>query len=256
MLKHSAAASGVATITSIQPPVQTGLYGYFDASIPASYPGTGTTWTDIAGGFVAADIRSQVSFVGDGNASYFDIPGGTSVYTDRSILSEGNNWSATNEVHVSAWVYKDAWGGEQQDHIFSLANGVTGVDLAFANYDERVLFALKAGGSFYNAEATGISSDDYLNQWVYLSYNYNGSALRGYRNGVQIAENTGASGNTDSYTDVDSGIGGQGWTLSGSIREMRNIFQGRIAVVHIHTASLSETEIQQNFNSMRVRFGV
>ena len=257
MLIHSAAASAVGTLTSIQPPVQTGLYGYWDASIQASYPGSGTTWTDLTGNFNGATVRGAVSFVGDSNSSYFDIPGGSSVYTDRSIISLGNDWAPAGEVHCSAWIYKDAWGTQQQNHVFSLVNGLTAVDILFENYDDRLIFALKAGGSFYSAATpSGLPSGSYLNQWTYLSLNYNGSTLTGYRNGVNIVTVTGVTGNTDNYTGIDTGLGGQGWTLDGGVRQMRNILQGRLAVVQLHRAALTEDEILQNYNSMKGRFGL
>lgn len=266
MLAHSAAASIVPTQRKITLPVQAGLHFYLDASAPSSYPGSGNTWYDLMGNLNPSTIRSAVSFTSNGRASYFTIPGGVGIteYTDRAIASDGNNYPAFIGGHLSAWVYKLGWGGEQEDHIFNFRAGNSNFDLFFDDFDNDLVASVTPDGSFnYVARKAGIAEGDYRNQWTYLSMTWNGNyqgnftLLELYRNGVKIADFVGGvASSISAKTGIDTGIGGDGRGLSGSTRLQRDIFNGRIALMHFHTEALTATDIQDNFNSMKSRFGL
>lgn len=266
MFLHSAAASVVPTTKYITIPAQGGLHFYLDASAPPSYPGSGNVWYDLMDNLSPSVIRSAVSFTKDGQASYFTIPGGADGvdYMDRAISSTGNNYPAFNKGHLSAWVYKTGWGVSAQDQIFDFRGGTSNFNLFFNDFDTDLYAWVYTSDSGYpvtlRARLYNPSQADYHNQWIYLSMDWDGttggaSNLKLYRNGVEVASDFDA-GTTflNAKSNIPTGIGGQGYLLP--YPEQHDIFDGRIALMHFHTASLSAAEIQSNFNNLKSRFGL
>jgi hypothetical protein len=86
--------------------------------------------------------------------------------------------------------------------------------------------------------------------WQNLTYTKNGTSVVGYLNGIQIYSATGASATVSYLTNKNFAIGG---TVTGALGRY---FKGNISNVQIYSTALSSSEIGQNFNAMRVRFGV
>jgi hypothetical protein len=79
--------------------------------------------------------------------------------------------------------------------------------------------------------------------------NYTGSQIIGYNNGVFV---TNAAYVDSNGNDVIFGIGRAGSTHT----PWNEAFLGNISSVNIYNRALSATEIQQNFNALRGRFGI
>lgn len=86
------------------------------------------------------------------------------------------------------------------------------------------------------------------NTWTYIVGTYDGGTSRAWVNGVEVWS-SGQSGTIPSATYV---VGTYGSGLTDGVHN----FQGQIAVARIYNRALSATEILQNYNNGRSRFGV
>lgn len=83
-----------------------------------------------------------------------------------------------------------------------------------------------------------------VNNWSHIVATYDGSVVRLYRNGV-MQSSASSTGN----------ITNQNATLLIGRRGGQN-FDGKISAARIYSKALSNTEIQQNFNASRRRYGI
>jgi hypothetical protein len=102
------------------------------------------------------------------------------------------------------------------------------------------------GGFFDGGWRLSPSVSTTLNTWQNVVYTYNGSSLSIYSNGV--------SGGSTSYTGTPNS-GGAGFRV-GRRWDAADYFAGNIGVIKIYNRALSATEISQNFNAIRGRYGI
>jgi hypothetical protein len=102
---------------------------------------------------------------------------------------------------------------------------------------------------FCTGTATGVgytyNDSDLLNIWHHVVATYDGTTLRLYRNGVQL--NSGTS--TGNVTNTSK-------TLEIGRRNTGAYFNGRLNGQKVYNKALAASEIQQNFNALRGRFGI
>jgi len=107
-------------------------------------------------------------------------------------------------------------------------------------------------GTFYvvigiaGVGADGVSSIPYTtNTWINLTMTYNGSTIIAYKNGAYFGQ--AASTRTFPAGTLNIGKGPTGLSY---------YFNGRIACVTFYNRPLSASEVSQNFNATRGRFGI
>ena len=86
------------------------------------------------------------------------------------------------------------------------------------------------------------------NAWTHITGTYDGSTSRAYINAVEVW----SAAQTGTVPDSTYVVGTYGPTLT----DVTHNFNGRVAVARIYTKALSVTEISQNYNNGRQRFGV
>jgi hypothetical protein len=113
--------------------------------------------------------------------------------------------------------------------------------------NSRVRFNVLAGGTWLFQDGTTPLSS---NTWYYFTmvYNFAASLWIGYINGVQefSVAKSGTIASTTFYGYV-------GYTPEGG--EQSNFF-GQIAAVQYYNRALTPTEVKQNFNALRSRYGI
>lgn len=208
--------------------VTSGLIMALDAINTKSYPGSGSTWTDLTGNsntatLVNSPTYSNGYFTFDGSTQYATVAGtpvAQTAYTKMIWLYVTN--FATNNNLLSSDV-----GG----NIFWLG-GNSGTKLVGAHTDTS--FTLVQG-------ATNLS----LNTWYCGAVTF--STVSGwviYLNGLSDATNATVSQRPGTGA-VQVGAYANG-----------NLFSGRLACPMIYNRALTAAEIKQNFNALRGRFGV
>jgi len=89
-----------------------------------------------------------------------------------------------------------------------------------------------------------------LNQWIFWSFTSDGSTFRGYRNGVEFdSESLAGSGSSNAQPNLV--IGQPNNALANNLH-----FLGKLATTKFYNRQLSATEVAQEFEATRWRFGV
>ena len=224
--------------------VTSGLVLHLDAGNTKSYSGTGSTWYDRSGNLNGGVVNNGTLVNGP---SYSSIGGG-------SIGFDGSNDYVTilNNTTVSftigCWINTTAtsYTGTQAYE----GNGIVWSDVAGVAND-FVLSILNNKASWFTGDnTTTINSTTTINtgSWFYITVVKNGtnSTKQLFINGT--LESTGTSGTSLLTANPNIRIGGN--TLDGKY------FNGKIGQVKIYNKVLSTTEVLQNFNATRSRFGI
>lgn len=211
--------------------VTNGLMLYLDAGNPASYPGTGTTWTDLSGNGNNGTLQNGVGF---------------SSLNSGSLTFDGvNDWVSTNyngvtgqtARTVSVWFYPNilqsrnllGWGTQSNFQMWDI--------LPFgANVGVHIYNSGSEAGTAYSAAT-----------WQQITFTYTHPTIRSYMNAVYKNQYTNNGINTGSNEKFNIGRG---------IYTNYAHFNGRIAQVLVYNRELSQQEIQQNFDAVKGRFGL
>ena len=210
--------------------VTSGLTLLLDAGFTPSYPKSGTAWTDLSfSGNNATLVNGPTFNSSDGGSVVFD---GTNDY-----CSAGNSssLSITGNLTVAAWVRPTSFAN--QGNIVAKSS----------NPGYRMRF--QSDGTFwmYSNTNTITSPSAYtINNWFHTVGVFSSTGLRMYINGSLVQSNGTAF--SPSYSSSNFYVG----TFNGTLE----LFQGRIANVSVYNRALSATEVLQNFNSQKARFGL
>ena len=206
-----------------------GLVLCLDAGNSKSYPGSGTTWTDLSGNGNNGTLVNGVGYSGDNFGSLsFD---GVNDYVLTPVNIDANPSS------VGAWFNASSTSGARGIALTDNGNWDKGFEIT------NGVFNIHIGN---NLQSTGVSAA--ANTWYFGFLTYTSSSMSFYVNGVNVW-NGGAPGATSGST-VE--IGRANFPAGAGSR----VFQGNIAQVSIYNRALTAAEIQQNFNATRNRFGI
>jgi hypothetical protein len=224
--------------------VTDGLILHLDAADRKSYTGSGSaSWTDLSG-----NNRVTTLF----NTPTFSSNNGGLLSFDDTAFEYGTipNIGSLTNFSVEAWARtnKSLTGKvttvvcNQYDLISNL-NFSLGTNNAAASYNMTFGFY---NGAWRNVTGFAMAT----NTWYHMIGTYNGNSVILYVNGV--------AGTPLSYAGTA--------TSGGEIRIARRwddvannsayFFSGDIPVVKIYNRALSSTEVLQNFNATRGRFGI
>jgi len=198
-----------------------------NAGEPASYPGSGTTWTNLVDS--ANFTIANGSFDG-GNGGSIVFNGTSTVVPIGTPLGNGTNF--TKEAWVNADVVTSA------RNILSSANNV------FWNNGSTLSGGV--GGSF--SLVTSASFPATVWRHVTLTFDDAANTMTLYINGAQVAQNTGV---TQSYISETERIGSHFFNGNPV-----SFWDGKIAQVRVYDAALTAPQVLQNFNTTRTTYGV
>ena len=222
-----------------------GLVLALDAGNTKSYPGSGTTWTDLSGNGNNGTLENDVGFDSDyGGSLTFD---GSNDYVSKS------SWTnpPTNIFSIGCWVrFSDNVNDRYVLSFGRDTGGATGGIALFAYGFNVVSDALIFEcGSAVGRVSSGIVPT--LNIWYYLTATADGTNTKFYLNGD--LKNTSSQGSAAIASTPTLSIGS--YVNSGGT-PMTYFHSGNIAQVSIYNRALTASEIQQNFNALRSRYGI
>ena len=225
--------------------VTDGLVLCLDAGDKMSYPGAGTTWTDLSKNRNNGTLVNGPTFnSANGGSIVFD---GTDDYINIGSMIANINNAFTVEAYL-----RRTGNGTNWPRIFLNGQVNTSITITQYNNTTGVLFRIKpTSGSWieYNLP-TGTMVN---NQWLSLSFSYEGSIMRAFINGVEYGSGYSISKTITTPTSENPYIGGDGNSAgdpSGSS------FDGHISNVRVYNRALSAQEIQQNYKATKGRFGL
>jgi hypothetical protein len=228
--------------------VTNGLLLCLDAGNPKSYPGSGTTWTDLSGTGNNGTLVNTPTYDASGYFNFDYLQSESVSFSNSSSIQFLNRSAYTLE----AWVYPTRNPG---------ANNWTGIfdreDTSTGSRDGYNLYFLGSAGTstsfgterfvagVNNFTFVGLDQSVTVNNWSHIVATYNGTTLTLYRNGSSVGTPATTTGNiTNTSKTLTVGVrGGQ-------------YFGGRIANAKIYNRALTAVEIERNFNALRGRFGL
>lgn len=243
--------TNINVIASSAPQPVSGAYVYYDPA--TSYSGSGTTLTDLSGNGEDGTLFNSPTYT-SGTGAYFTL-NGTNQYISTSNLYDATKSKVTT---VEAWVYPtltnvNVWSDSStQDTSAYHAMGAGFIQVGpfqqyitgFWNNSTGVQRVVNGAGSF-------------LNQWKQVVRVYDGSVCTPYLNGVA---GTAAS---MTWTSPSENGNGNNWFLNFGINETTTYsgattgwFAGRIGVIRVYYNALTASEVLQNYNATKSKYGL
>jgi hypothetical protein len=228
--------------------VQSGLVLNLDAGASTSYPGSGTTWTDLSGN---GNNGTLVNGVGYNSANFgslvFDGVNDYGVLSNTSSLRPG-----AGDFTIEAWIYKTGTSGGNAGDIATIYGtawsgfSAAGAWILYANENSgtKISFAI------WNTGIVTSTSSILTNQWYHIVVSRIGTTVRLYINNVLESTGTSSANANNSAYPIYVGLFTDPFGSAG-------YFNGRIPIVRLYNGKgLTATEVSQNFNALRSRFGI
>jgi Concanavalin A-like lectin/glucanases superfamily len=226
--------------------VQDGLILYVDAANPKSYPGSGTLWTDLTRNRYNGTLVNGPTFNGDnGGSVVFD---GVDDFVESSSYPTPNGLS---EYTMSVWINNVNDTGGIINNWDSVADSGFEMELFFGNI--YIAFTSNEFGTVYYGGT---------NSWVNFTTVYNGNLigdenrLKFYVNGSEV---TLAYNYPDSIPSSISVPDSANTLKIGKIMPLNlseRFIEGKISNTMIYNKPLSPSEVLQNYNALKSRFGL
>ncbi len=225
-----------------------------DAGNSASYAGSGTAWTDLSGfGNNGTLVNGPTYSSADGGSIVFDGVNDFAITTQASSPT----LNLTSQITLETWIMSTALASSlHADGInskgFSSDNnsGVYETLLVPFNSVNYPLFRLRIGSSTPVYNPTNIPIN--LNQIYQFTSTYDGSTMRIYINGIESGPGLAQTGNIEANAQqLTTGVR---FCLRGGGAD--SFFSGRIYINKIYNRALSASEILQNFNDTKSRYGL
>jgi len=235
--------------------VQSGLVLYLDAANTKSYVSGSTTWNDLSRGGNNGTLINGPTFnnanggsvVLDGVDDYFITP--TGLTPTLNITSQ-----ITLDIQIKSTALANASSGDGlicKGLSTDLNSGVYELGLIQSGGTNYPYFRMRIGSSTPTYLPTNIPIS--LNQIYNIVCTYNGSIMRLYINGQESGNGLSTSGLIRTNTEQ----------LSIGVRYVHVInagfdsyFSGNIYSTRIYSRGLTPTEILQNYNATKTKFGL
>ena len=226
--------------------VTDGLILCLDANAKRSYSGSGGTWYDLSGNGYnavsqASDATTESSF---NSAGYFDLDESSDIYF---LISGLNNYDFGSNVSIEFWIKNT--GGDYRAIIQNSGSSSSddSIDIRFgredyyggANNGTKCNFNLNSSGTFLSFYVP-------LNVWTHVCCTHNGFTMRAYTNGSLFG--------SASYTGAIN-------QAAYDMKLFRHFNTGEdlvnpFAALKIYDRTLSSTEVLQNYEAHKSRFGL
>lgn len=229
--------------------INTGLTMYLDAANKNSYRGSGTTWTDLSGNGYVGTLTNSPTY-SNSNLGIITFDGTNDYVTTTLDLS----WNNTNSVSISMWIKTASltqsrgflgtgnfeWQFRQGQY------GGANSDLVFVYWDNS--------GGHTNGSIPSMSGFFDNTNWKHLvmTWNSSNSTILFYKNGSQIFSQVYGNPSVNRVSSELMQIGGNVYSWDGA----GAYWNGSFSNIQTYNRTLTATEVLQNFNATRNRFGV
>ena len=227
--------------------VTDGLVLCLDAGNSKSYPGSGSTWKNLASDNFNATMWGTVPYEIDVSPcwNFATASGSFSYNVNMGFTFTQNMVSTSGDFSLSLWI-KNPNVGYGQIGLFSNAGGGNGY--RFGVYDGGIFYLIgpTTTGS-YNAGAIGFGSLCLSTLWynVVAVFSKSTQQILLYRNGVFTS-----SANISPQTAFNN-------NAPGIVRSpCCSIYIGKLATGSVYNKILTPIEIQHNYNALKGRFGL
>jgi len=233
--------STVSTIVNI---TTDGLVLYYDPSSASSYPGSGTTITDLSGNSRNGTM-SNISFT----SPYFSYNGTSSQISiaDNAALEPGSgDWT------MEVWVNQSVSGNDVVLGKFD--PGGSSQDVSYSIRTTGTTYYAQIGSGSGSGSTLFVNSTSYtgtINTWYQIVYVFKNGAtktLETFVNGSTIGivnHNLASILNTPSNLYIGSYNNG----------EYSQWFDGKIGITRLYNTALTSSQVLQNYNADKSKYG-
>jgi hypothetical protein len=209
--------------------------GYWDAANTRSYSGSGNTWYDLTANgnnltLTNSPTFNSLGYFSTGSTGYFtgagsaSIPTGNSSYT-MLLFARLSTW-ADSRGFISIGGYL----ANNQSNAFRTSTTTVGRMIHY--WWANDLTASNNNGNIQN------------NQWFYVGVSFDGTTRKIYSNTVLATSDRPTSHNVTSST------------IQLAKTYSTEYLQGDISLAQIYNRALTATEVLQNYNATKKRFGL
>lgn len=213
--------------------VRADLQLYLNAADSTSYPGAGTTWTDLSPNGYSTTLQGTPTYT---SSTHFAFNAGDYIDTNQSLSSENFSvgaWFRTNFGGVKMILSKETNAGWPWNYRIWMNGGQIYGDIATLDSSNSVVSPL----TNYNN-----------NSWYYVMFTRDSSKLRLYVNGVEVNNSNATLSSITNSQEVWLGLSAY---LGGSYQ-----WNGDISQVFIYNRTLTASEILQNYNATKLTYGL
>ena len=229
--------------------VTDGLVFYIDTAYKISYPGSGTTVTDITGNNTGTISNSNSSTFFNSNNNGIFLFDGIDDYIEFNADTDSgiNRPGITNQITMEAWSYTRTANNNYERIIARRVGSNTPLPYMFGfhtaannKYDMYL-----SGTSGYGPDSLRSTTNIILNEWVHFVGTSDNSTRKIYLNGV--LDNSGAYSSGIYSTNINLQIGAQLSSFN---------YNGDVSAIRIYDRALSAGEVLQNYQAQKERFGL
>ena len=238
--------------------VTSGLVMHLDAGNASSYPGSGTAWTDLSGNGNNGTLTNGPTYSSaDGGQIVFD---GTNDFT--AIAGSSSLAFNTGDFTIESW-FKLTSVTTDYEYIYAIAYGSSAhleYSLRFGEigFDDRLQFAVNAGAtsttySFPEKKST------LSNVWLQFVHTRESGTNKAFINGATRNFNSGVAPSTYPLSSFNDSAG-SATQFASSLARSQTLASFNapinIAITRAYNIALSPSQVLQNFNANKARFGL
>ena len=217
--------------------VTNGLVLSLDAADKNSYPGSGTVWSDLSGNNITGSLTNTPTFSSANGGNFGFV-------TDDFVRMENNTALDTQTPTVEVWVKTNA----TNQNGFWFEKGE--VNTQYSLFQEGATIIWRQNLATLSSQT--ITTANYINtsNWAQIVGTFTSGNRRTYVNG--------ALATSDAQTGfIATNAGGMSIGVYGGFNGLRGYYyNGSIASVKVYNRALSATEITQNYEAQKSRFGL
>jgi hypothetical protein len=218
--------------------ITNGLVLNLDASNPASYPGSGTTWTDLSGNNNTGELVNGPTYssnnggyiILDGNNDYINVPDNSTLNSNVTTVSVWFQYSTVNNYYGALISKADPAGTFNGWNIYIFNNIINA--------------QIKGNPATTDIPGTTIST----NTW----YNVTLVSVSGGTSSLYLNNSLLNSRSTVSYTVTTS----QPLRFARAVDTFWSYFGGNVGQIIQYNRALNSTELTENYNITKTRFGL
>jgi len=220
--------------------VTDGLIFALDAGNTRCYPGSGTSFTDLSKTGPNGSLINGTAFLSS-NGGVFDFDG------SNDYIQTSSRIPTNQQFTISIWIKRDDTG---DSWFINQRGGEVDREWQMQNYQGNTRFAVgNTSNTFFTADFDSSIDADTTN-WYNLVGVKEASNILSYQNSE--FKNTAAFSGTVPTNNTFARIGVSAWDLN------TNSFyhNGKIGPITVYNRALSASEIAQNYNALKSRFGL
>lgn len=243
IILNSVTPSGQVKFKSNTPtPVISGLQVWYDAGNPTSYPGSGSTLYDLSG-----NSRNGSLFLGTGTINYTANNGGGLITASGATIGASYNLPSgawTVEV-VCSLTITQYWAGFWGNEVWNAGSGY----LSYFDSGTQLRTSLPSYAGQKTVDAGNIST---INHWVWVN---DTTSYLVYKNSTELV-GSGSYVAQPNLCTIGTVFGGRHANGATSNDQVADTLNGVFYIIRMYNSALDSSQITQNFNTIKARFGL